>query len=167
MRSSIERCELAWQRLTSILISSRAGIAESVRRCGAHLGVWLDGYGERCRVVDERGAIVEPRSLLLLLAREAAAQPREASIVASFETAWLREQLRNTSAQVIESGSSRAAHFATMIANSAAVGSDAVGRVWLAGQPPAADALRVLTLLLVILSRSDRPLSEVWEGDRG
>ena len=89
-------------------------ISEHVRQNGAHLGIWIDGYGQSCRVVDERGAVVAPESLVSLLAREAVG-----------------------------------------------LTGDAKGRIWFAGNPAAADALRVLTLLLVILSRSDLPLSRV------
>jgi phosphomannomutase len=40
------------------------------------------------------------------------------------------------------------------------VAADEHGRIWFPGAPICADALKVLTLLLTILSRSDRPLSE-------
>ena len=65
----------ALPRLTTIIHSGE--IAESVRRSGSHSG-GLDRWLRQrdAELVDERGTIVEPRSLLLLLAREAAAQRR-------------------------------------------------------------------------------------------
>jgi phosphomannomutase len=52
-RVAIELAPNNEQSLPAMDDSQRLGrIASSVRRCGAHLGVWIDGYGERCCVVD-------------------------------------------------------------------------------------------------------------------
>jgi phosphoglucosamine mutase len=45
-----------------------------VRKSGADLGVALDGDGDRCILVDERGALVDGDGILTVLARHAMAQ---------------------------------------------------------------------------------------------
>jgi phosphomannomutase len=49
---------------------------------------------------------------------------------------------------------------AAMSARDAALGGGPSGRYWYGARPPLADGLRTLSLLLTILSQSDRPLSE-------
>jgi phosphomannomutase len=112
---------------------------------GAHFGVWIDGTGEACRWIDERGEPVCPKRILRLLARHlSAGKP--------FETRWLAGAV--TRQQLAESVSGK---------TSLLVG-DQQGRLLLAGSP-ISDGLAALCLLLVALSQSDRTLSEVLDQD--
>jgi phosphoglucosamine mutase len=45
----------------------------AVRRCGAEIGIALDGDGDRCLLVDEKGQLVHGDGILTLLARHAMA----------------------------------------------------------------------------------------------
>ncbi len=49
-------------------------LANSVRRVGAELGIALDGDGDRCLLVDEKGQLVGGDAILMLLARHAMAR---------------------------------------------------------------------------------------------
>jgi phosphoglucosamine mutase len=50
--------------------TSPAALQSEVRRTGAELGIALDGDGDRCILVDERGAIVHGDGILTVIARD-------------------------------------------------------------------------------------------------
>lgn len=111
----------------------------------AHLGIQVDADAEACRVFDEQSRELPLAALTdLLSTRIAGGSPDTPVPPAPPRTC--EEQHRQMQA-------SRA---------SFAVAGE--GRYWFAGNPPAPDALWVLAQLLGVLSESDRPLSEVWEG---
>ncbi len=114
-------------------------LGEQVVAAGAHFGVRLDDDGENCRLFDERGQPVAAERLLTLFAGSFAGPVMHG------------EQLRQkTYLRMRESGASIAA--------------DSAGRLWYAsGHAPLPDALRTLTLLLVLLSRNDLPFSAVLD----
>ena len=62
---------------------------------------------------------------------------------------------------VVVAGSSRQSLWQSMRRSGADLGADDQGRIWYAGGPTSADALQTLTLILTLLSRGDRPLSEL------
>jgi hypothetical protein len=95
--------------------------------------------GENCHVVDERGQSVEAKRLLALIAGGFAGPVMHGEV--------LRQQT-----------------FLRMQANCAGLAVDPAGRLWYAaGHAPLPDALQTLTLLLVLLSRDDRPFSAVLD----
>ncbi len=105
----------------------------------AHFGMQIRDDGENCRVVDERGQLVETEKLLALIA-------------GSFPGPVLQgEELRQRT-------------FLRMRENRATMAADPAGRLWYAaGHAPLPDALRTLTLLLVLLSRDDLAFSAVLD----
>jgi phosphomannomutase len=136
--------ELIWQAPSFEEGSRRLDrLGKRVRQSGAHLGVWIDGNAEALRVVDEQATPIDCEAILRLLAREAAADGND------------------TAAPLFETESSREAIFAAMTERSASLAGDDTGRIWLSPRIETADAVHVLTLLLVILSRTDIPLSRV------
>ncbi len=52
------------------------GLQRAVRERGARLGIALDGDGDRCLLVDERGALVHGDAILTIVARSAVAAGR-------------------------------------------------------------------------------------------
>jgi phosphomannomutase len=113
--------------------SSRLG--SQVVAAQAHFGVQIDDDGENCRVVDERGQSVDTKKLLALFA-------------GSFP------------GPVLQSEGLRQQTFLRMQESRAAIAADTAGRLWYAdGHLPLPDALRTLTLLLVLLSRDDLAFS--------
>jgi len=145
-----------------------ARIGRHVRQRGAHFGLWIDGDGECCQAVDERGEAVATETLLLLFAREAIAQQLKATIVIggegpdeSLSHAILREKLPAEKIRIVTCTGSREAIWQSIRQHEAALAADREGRFWFAGPPTSADALKAFALLLVILSRGDAPLSVV------
>jgi hypothetical protein len=62
---------------------------------------------------------------------------------------------------VIHVANTRQAIWRAISHNEADFAADNYGRIFFTGQSVSADALKVLTLLLTLMSRSDRPLSEL------
>jgi len=155
-------CELLLSReAATTLAAAGLGLAERVRGERAHFGIWVDGDGEACRVVDERGAPLSAEQALLLLSDFVLQkQPGAAVIVEQAACAATVERIAAAGGRVVRSGASRANMHAAMAAHDAALGGGPSGRFWYGALPPTADGLRTLSLLLTILSQSDRPLSE-------
>ncbi len=136
-------------------------IAVRVRAIQAHLGIWIDGDGECCRVIDERGELVPPESLAALFVREVLTAQADAKIVLPPQLVEIMPATEQTRAQVIQAANTRQAIWLAMRQHGADLAADVNGRFWLIGEPACADALKALTVLLSLLSRSDRPLSEL------
>jgi phosphomannomutase len=131
---------------------------------GAHFGLWIDGSGEACRAVDERGSAVECEKLFLALAAYVCHQQPGATLVVQREASTdLQRSLANLGARTVRCGPTRQATFDAMVAKRAVFGSGPLGRFWFAGDPPTSDALLALSLLLNVLSQSDRAVSEVLD----
>ena len=137
-------------------------LAERVQAERAHFGVWIDGDGEACRFIDESGAIVTAEQMQLLLARHLLAQHGAAAVVVEHDTsAATVERLSAMGAKVVSSDSSRDAMDAALREHQAILGGGASGRFWHGCRMSLADGLRTLSLVLTILSQSDRPFSSV------
>ena len=154
-------CEmLLCREPASGLGAAARGLAEWVPAERAHFGLWIDGDGEACRFVDERGDHVTAEQMQLLLARHLLAQKGEVAVVVEDDTsAATVALLAAAGAKVVSIDSSRAAMDAAMREHQAILGGGASGRFWHGGRPPVADGLRTLSLVLTILSQSDRPFS--------
>jgi len=137
--------------------------AEQVRRARAHLGVRVDGSGESCELFDETGRLVPDEHWLVLLARWRRAQGLHAPVVLGRNvSAELVAAFRRLGLEVQPARETRHAIAQAARADGALMAADGQGRCWLdlAGAHTA-DALQAVTLLLHLLSQSDRPLSQV------
>ena len=115
-------------------------LGNHVVSCCAHLGLWIGDDGQSLVVVDERGDAVR-------LSRIATALAAASGTTARVEVSDIPETAY------------RALHAAR-----AGVGSGGGSRIWFADRyPPLADPLAAVTALLVLLSQSDRALSEVLD----
>ncbi len=152
-------CRIIPRRTTTDRLCEQAGADE------AHFAVCIDGSGETCRVLDEQGRRVQPERLLLLLARHRLAEDPQAVVVLEEGTSpAVAQAIGGTGATVVLADSRRSEMATTMCRHGARFGGGPSGRFWYAdGHPPLPDALMTLTLLLVLLSRSDRHLSEVLD----
>jgi phosphomannomutase/phosphoglucomutase len=162
-------CDVVQDQLIGSPAATHRGLAERVRRSGAHFGIWIDGDGEACRLIDERGRDVRHDQWLWLTVQhwlELGAGPVfvfEHGVNATV-AGWITAQ----GGRVHFSDPGRAAMYDLMREHLATAGGGPSGRLWFGGASPAPDALRALALLLTILSRSDRRLSEAVEtGQRG
>ncbi len=134
----------------------------------AHFAVQVLDDGEVCRFGDERGREVPGERLLVLLAREQLRQRPGGTIVLEPGTSpRTAEVLAALGGQIAEGGgaASRAAIEETMRQTSAVLGGGRSGRFWFALGHAAPDALRAVTEVLVLLSRSDRRFSEVLDAE--
>jgi phosphomannomutase len=120
-----------------------ARITEQVRAARGHFGIWVDGDGEACRLFDELGEPVTIDALVALIIQEILIERPAARIVRA------------------ENSSNRQSIWKAIREQSAAFAADREGRIWYAGPPTCADALWTVTRLLTLLSRGDRPLSEL------
>jgi phosphomannomutase/phosphoglucomutase len=132
-----------------------------VRAESAHFAVGVDGNGETCEVLDERGQVVPNERLLILLARSCASKK---VIVEQGTFANIVERMRQAGCEPISGGACRWEMAAAMRDHGSAIGGGRSGRFWhpVAGIP-LPDALMTITRLLVVLSRSDEPLSVVLD----
>ena len=139
-------------------------VGRAVRKNEAHLAAVIEGDGETCRVLDERGQNVDADRLVELIGRHVAAQIVDAAIVLEPET---RHEAAKSLARVavVKIGGARRAGIAReMIASDAAFAGGPSGRFWYATDGvPVPDALMTVTLLLEILSQSDRRMSSVLD----
>ena len=137
-------------------------LSERVITERAHFGIAIDGDGEACRFVDERGDQVAAEAMLVALAGFLLDRQPGATIVVEQETnSATIEQLTAAGAKVVSSAASRAAMDAAMRQHQAICGGGVSGCFWFGNQPPTPDALKTLSLVLTILSQSDRPFSRV------
>ncbi len=130
-----------------------------------HGTLWIDGDGERVRLFDEAQRPVDPALLLVALAHDAAAEQREPLTVVLADDAppTIAARLAESGITVVRSAATHAAMRRALLDSAAMLGGGPSGYFWWP-QPAAPDALRLLARLLVLLSRSDRPLSEVVAG---
>ncbi len=127
------------------LAAELSAVRREVVLSGSHFGLWVDGAAERCMLVDECGQIVAHDRLARLLDGVISATRSEPCPATSAHDDVTHEAIGRQ-----------------MLTEPAAVASDGRGCYWLPDQA-APDALAVLCTLLSLLSRSDRPLSEVLD----
>lgn len=132
-----------------------------------HFGIAIDGDGECCQLSDEQGRPVAWDRTLALLASELLREHPGGTVVVGGElTPAAARHISTAGGQLHTVGATRAAMdraLRTTLASTspAILGGDPSGRFWFAADAgPSADALQVLALVLTILSRSDRPLSQ-------
>ncbi len=156
--------EGASHKLNLVPFSARI-IAERVRAEKAHFGVRIDDDGQLCRVLDEQATPLPCERLLLLLTQHILCREPAAKIVLEDATSGsFVEKIRKFGARPVMADTRRAEMYRAMKAAKAPIGGGPSGYVWhVLGGTPLPDALVTLTLLFVILSQSDRPLSEVLD----
>ena len=150
----IIRCHTAPDRLPEQILAEKA-----------HFAARIDADGETCHLLDERGRRVPAERLLVLLSRHLLSQPPPRTIVLEEGTpAAVAQPIRAAGGRVVYSGARRAEMTAAMRKHDGSFGGGASGRLWYdCDGLPLPDALRTVSLLLVLLSQSDRPLSEVLD----
>ncbi len=137
-------------------------LADKVLAEQTHFGIWISGDGEACRLVDQAGRAVDAESLLYLLAVSLCHEkPGSTLALERSASPRLEAALASLGVNVVRGEPSRQAMSQAMTAIGAVLGGGPSGRIWFPGPPPAADSLWTVSLLLSLLSQSDRALSEV------
>jgi phosphomannomutase len=132
----------------------------------AHFGFEINDDGEVGRLFDQQGREVPAERLLAFLARHVATQRPEVPVVLDAHAApALREALRRMNLPTVVAGHTRSQMAASLREHGALLGGGPNGRFWYHAGYPTADALRTLTWLVVLLSRSDRPLTYVLDAE--
>ena len=148
------------KRPTAPLTGEHA-IARQVRGEAADFGIWIDGDGEACRVWDELGEPVSGEVLLFVLL-QAVDDNAPRNIVLESDSFPAIAKTIKSRGFIVKAGDTTRQSMHDQIAKfTPAWGGGPSGRLWLASHSPAPDSLLTLTRLLQLLSRSDRPLSQV------
>jgi phosphomannomutase len=141
-----------------------AWLSEQVPMDGADFGIWIDGDGECCSVVDERGKVVSPDRLLAAVARLELAGQIGAAIVAEQATAPRSlAAIQAAGIGMTVAAPLRESMFRALCETGSTIGGGPSGRFWFACPLPTPDGLTMLAWLLGVLSRTDRPLSAVLD----
>lgn len=129
---------------------------------GAHFGLLIDDDGQTCSVFDERGDLVPPRQITLLLAEIVLAEARHSRIVLeqSAAAALLRPIDRRDGFVAMSDANRWSIATAMREADAVFAGGDS-GRYWFREAIPTCDAVLTLAKLLQALSRSDAEFSQV------
>lgn len=136
-------------------------LGEQVKVDCAHFGVALRDDGEICRFWDERGKPIPPERVFDVVAAHLGLATDPFARARSDPTHGLAARK-----PTLGSEGTRAATYRSMRDRDAPVGAGPGGHIWYRSPDGhvAPDGLRTLTWVLQILSRSDRPLSEVLDG---
>jgi phosphomannomutase len=130
----------------------------------SHFGVWIDGDGEACTFLDERGRPIGREKVFLALCRYVCEkQPGAGVVLEPAASGRLQNAIEQLGARAIRAGASREEMAAAMETAGAVIGLGAGDRFWYSGPPAVSDALLCLSLMLALLSQTDRPLSEVLD----
>lgn len=141
-----------------------AVVAQRVLDSGAHFGMWIDGDGESCLLVDECGHAVRSESFLVALAAYVCSrQPGARVLLESSASGECQRRLERLGAEVSRAPSTRQAMSEWFGERCAALAGGPSGRTWFAASTPAPDALLTLCFWLSVLSQSDRTASEVLD----
>lgn len=145
----------------------RNELSGQVRTDAVHFAVCIDGDGETCSVLDERGSPVSAGQILLLLAEDLCSAEQAEPIAVIVEPGTPRsvvEQLERRGMRATIGDDHREAMSRAMVEHGATLGGGPSGRFWHADTGvPLPDAVMTITRLLRILSRSDHPLSVVLD----
>jgi phosphomannomutase len=138
---------------------------QATRRPAApHFTIAIDGDGEACQVRDEQDREIAGDQIVALFAVQLCREQPGATIVLEKETdSEVFKAIKRAGGKVASASDSREATALAMRNHSALLAGGPSGRVWFGHPTPHPDALRALATLLVLLSQSDRALSEVLD----
>ena len=150
--------------------STRNELPRQIRDDAAHFAVCIDGDGETCRVLDEQGREVPPERLLLLLGRTQSIRARcrrTHVVVLETETSPARGRSPGTTRNAGRHEQPAPGRHGRRHARTRRRVGRRSQRPILARRAglPLCDALMTVTRLLIALSRSDEPLSQVLDRD--
>ncbi|HET8930150.1 MAG TPA: phosphoglucosamine mutase [Acidimicrobiales bacterium] len=139
-------------------------LAATVVAKRAQVGIALDGDADRVVAVDETGRIVDGDALLALFALDLADQGRltgSAIVATVMSNLGLRRALEPHGIDVVECAVGDRAVLATLEARSLVLGGEQSGHLIFTDHATTGDGLLAGVLLLDVLARTGRPLSEL------
>ena len=139
-------------------------VAQEVVAQKATLGITFDGDADRALFADEHGRVVNGDAVLLLAARDLAAQGllHDAMVVATtMSNMGLEAALKRSGIQMLRAPVGDKYVLEQMLATGASLGGEQSGHIIFSGRSTTGDGLLTALLLLDILHRSGKSLAEL------
>jgi phosphoglucosamine mutase len=139
-------------------------VAGAVRHYNAALGITFDGDADRALFADENGNVVNGDAVLLLAARDLQARGllTNATVVATtMSNMGLEAALKRSGIQMLRAAVGDKYVLEQMLATNAALGGEQSGHIIFSGRSTTGDGLLTALLLLDIVHRSGKSLSEL------
>lgn len=143
------------------------GLQAAVVRTGAHLGLALDGDGDRMLAVDERGELVDGDQIMTMCAIDmrARGQLRNGAIaVTVMSNLGLRRALRSAGIDVVETPVGDRHVVAAMQEHDLVLGGEQSGHIVFAEHATTGDGLLTGLRVADLVARSGKPLSTLASG---
>jgi phosphoglucosamine mutase len=139
-------------------------LRETVMRTGSHVGVALDGDGDRAMIVDERGELFDGDDMMALLGIRMAAAGRlkENTVVGTVMSNFgLERALTRAGVKLIRTEVGDPAVVREMRANSYNLGGEQSGHIIFMDHSTTGDGLITALMVLSIMAETGKPLSEL------
>jgi phosphoglucosamine mutase len=143
-----------------------AVVAAEVVSQKADLGITFDGDADRALFADEHGRVVNGDAILLLAARDLQARgllANDTVVATTMSNMGLEAALRRSGIQMLRANVGDKYVLEQMIATGAALGGEQSGHIIFTGRSTTGDGLLTALLLLDIVHRSGKSLSELVE----
>lgn len=141
-------------------------LATTVRGVGARIGVALDGDGDRCVLVDERGELVDGDQLLFVLARDAHARGelRGPVVGTVMSNLGLEQALGALGISFLRAAVGDRYVMALLKAHGGDLGGETSGHIINLARAPTGDGLATALQVLAIMRHTGEPLSALVAG---
>jgi phosphoglucosamine mutase len=139
-------------------------VAAQVRHHKADLGITFDGDADRALFADEHGRVVNGDAVLLLAARDLQARDllTNSTVVATtMSNMGLEAALKRSGIQMLRAAVGDKYVLEQMLSTNAALGGEQSGHIIFSGRSTTGDGLLTALLLLDIVQRSGKSLSEL------
>ena len=143
-------------------------LATTVKGVGACMGVALDGDGDRCVLVDERGAVVDGDQLIYVLARDAQARGelRGPVVGTVMSNLGLEQGLAELGIPFERAPVGDRYVMAQLREHGGQLGGETSGHIINLARTSTGDGLATALQVLAVMRRSGQPLSELVAGMR-
>jgi phosphoglucosamine mutase len=141
-----------------------AVVAAEVVKQKADLGITFDGDADRALFADEHGRVVNGDAVLLLAARDLQARgllANDTVVATTMSNMGLEAALKRSGIQMLRANVGDKYVLEQMIATGAALGGEQSGHIIFTGRSTTGDGLLTALLLLDIVHRSGKSLSEL------
>ena len=139
-------------------------VAAAVRHHNASLGITFDGDADRALFADENGNVVNGDAVLLLAARDLQARgllTNSTVVATTMSNMGLEAALKRSGIQMLRASVGDKYVLEQMLATNAALGGEQSGHIIFSGRSTTGDGLLTALLLLDIVHRSGKSLSEL------
>jgi phosphoglucosamine mutase len=139
-------------------------VAAQVRHYDASLGITFDGDADRALFADEHGRVVNGDAVLLLAARDLQARgllTNSTVVATTMSNMGLEAALKRSGIQMLRAAVGDKYVLEQMLSTKAALGGEQSGHIIFSGRSTTGDGLLTALLLLDIVHRSGKTLSEL------